>query len=283
MKPIFLLAAAALYALPLTTRAEDGIIVSDGVALHFTDEGAGPTVILLHAFAGSSTLWKSSGLMPLDGFRTISFDARGHGASGKPLDAGAYGMPLVEDVIRLMDARGVAAAHVVGYSMGAETALKLAVTHPERVRSLVVGGSGWSSEAEVQTYGAISAALGDAATFGDFMAAMAPDPAGTTEADMLAGFAMLTDHGISPGQDAAPLAAAAGGMHALIGLTAAELFAIDVPVLGLAGGDDPERENVARLGTVLDDFTFVPIPGADHLAAPLTPLFTQTVIAFLRD
>ncbi|GAA3855371.1 alpha/beta hydrolase [Celeribacter arenosi] len=283
MKRIISLTSAALFALPFALLADDGTIISDGVPLHYSDEGTGPAVVMLHAFAGSSDLWESNGLMPLDGFRVISLDARGHGDSGKPTSSDAYGTQMVDDAIRIMDVRGVETAHIVGYSMGAETALKLATTHPDRVLSLVVAGSGWSGEAEAQTYGFISDALGGVATFGDFMAAMAPDETGTSEKDVRTGFAMLSAHGIAPDQDAAPLAATAGGMHEVIGLSAAELSAIGVPVLGIAGEMDEERKNVARLGEAIPDFSFVMIPDADHLSAPLAPLFTETVSAFLKD
>lgn len=281
MKRILSITAAALVAIPMQALADNGTFISDGVTLHFTDQGTGPAVVMLHAFAGSSTLWESNGLMPLDGFRAISFDARGHGASGKPTTADAYGTQLVDDVIELLDSRGIESAHIVGYSMGAETALKLATEHPERILSLVLAGSGWSGEDEAQTYGFVSGALSESATFGDFMAMM---PAGDmTEDEQMTAFATLLSHGISPDQDAAPLAATAAAMDELINLGAAELAAIPVPVLGIAGETDEERANVGHLSDAIPDFTFVMIPGADHLAAPLTPLFTETVTDFLRD
>lgn len=281
MRRILFITTAAFLAMPPAASAEEGTFLSDGVALHYTDEGTGPAVVLLHAFAGTSALWRSNGLMPLDGFRTLAFDARGHGDSAKPIDPDAYGAELVDDVIRLMDARGIEEAHMVGYSMGAETALKLATVHPERILSLVVAGSGWSGEEEAQVYGFVSDALGSSETFGDFMAAM---PAVEMTADeQMAAFAMLMSHGISPDQAAAPLAGASAAMSEVISLGANELAAISVPVLGLAGEADEERTNVERLSDAILDFTYVMIPEADHLATPLTPLFTEAVTGFLRN
>ena len=250
--------------------------------LKFTDEGEGPAVVMLHAFGGSSVLWENNGLMPLDGFRTITFDARGHGESGIPNDAGAYGTELVDDIVRVMDARGVNEAHIVGYSMGAETALKLTTEYPGRILSLVIAGSGWSGDEEAQFYGFLSGALKSSATFGDFMAAM-PQDEDVTEEEMLAGFAMLQAHGITPEQRAEPLAATAGAMGELIGLSHDTLAGISVPVLGLAGETDEERDNVEHLADAIPNFTFVMIPESDHLSAPLAPLFTETVISFLRN
>lgn len=277
--------AAGELALPQVMNAQEGTFVSGGVPLHYTDEGTGPAVLMLHAFAGSSALWQSNGMMALEAMRTIAFDARGHGESGKPATPDAYGVAMIDDILRLMDARGVAQAHIVGYSMGAETALKFAVEHPERVLSLVVAGSGWSGEEEAQTYGFVSDALNGVATFGDFMAAMSAGDASEemSEEEQMAGFAMLAAHGISPGQDAAPLAAAAGSMNDLIGMDAEALAALPFPVLGIAGETDEERDNVEQLAEAIGDFTFVMIPDADHLSAPLTPLFTETVSGFLRN
>jgi len=281
MKRIFSLITASFFTLPVGALAEEGSFLSDGVALHYTDVGTGPAVVMLHAFAGTSELWSSNGLMPLDGFRTLAFDARGHGQSAKPTDPDAYGVEIVGDVIRLMDARGIEEAHIVGYSMGAETALKLATEHPERILSLVVAGSGWSGEEEAGVYGFVSDALGSSDTFGDFMAAM--PTVEMTEEEQMAAFAMLMSHGISPAQEVAPLAATATAMEELINLDATELAEISFPVLGIAGETDEERANVERLSGAIEDFSFVMIPGADHLAAPLTPLFSETVTGFLRN
>lgn len=281
MKRFFSLTTAAIITLSAGALAEEGSFLSDGVALHYTDEGTGPAIVMMHAFAGTSALWQSNGLMPLEGYRTLAFDARGHGKSEKPSDANAYGVEMLDDVIRLMDVRGIERAHIVGYSMGAETALKLASDHPERILSLIVAGSGWSGPEQAAVYSFVADALDSSDTFGDFMAAM---PAGDmTEEQQMAAFAMLMSHGISPDQAASPLAATAAAMDALIDLDADDLAAIPFPVLGIAGEADDERANVERLSDVITDFTFVMIPEADHLAAPLSPMFKDTVIDFLNN
>lgn len=283
LRSVGLALALSLAALSTPVLAETGEIQSAGVPIHFIDEGEGETVVYLHGFAGSSDLWSAVGLLPLDGFRTIAFDARGHGQSGKPDDQSAYGTELVEDVIRLMDARGVEQAHIVGYSMGAETALKLATEHHDRVLSVVAAGSGWSTEAEVQTYGFVASALGEAATFGDFMVAMAP-PGEELSPEMQAAMGeLLAVHGIDPGQPAAPLAAVAASLPEIIGLDSASLATITVPVLGIAGENDPERPNVEALAEGLPAINVRIIPGADHLTAPVSPDFAQAVTTFLAD
>ena len=285
-RPARTVAAAAALALTLSLSpaalAETGTFESAGVPLHFVDEGEGEPVIYLHGFAGSSTLWSAAGLMPLEGFRTIAFDARGHGKSGKPEAVADYGDALVDDVIRLMDARGVTAAHVVGYSMGAETALKLATTHPERVLSVVAAGSGWSGDEEAQAYGFIAGALGEVGSFGEFMVAMSPPDQELPPEAQAAMMELLGAHGIDPAQPSAPLAAVAAGLPEIISIEATALEAVNVPLLGIAGADDPERGNVEALAA-LPNATVTIIPETDHLTAPVTPAFAAVITGFLAD
>jgi pimeloyl-ACP methyl ester carboxylesterase len=94
---------------------------------------------------------------------------------------------------------------------------------------------------------------------------------------------LLAGHGIDPGQPAAPLAAVAASLPEIIDLKAEDLARFDFPVLGLAGETDEERANIENLADGVTDFRFVLIPGADHLAAPLSPVFTEAVTGFLTD
>ncbi len=108
--------------------------------------GDGPAVILLHGFAASAQInWFDPGVaaaLGAAGRQVIAPDTLGHGQSDKPHDDALYRLDgLVEDVCSLMDHLGLSSADVVGYSMGAATAVALGVTEP-RVRSIVLGGVG---------------------------------------------------------------------------------------------------------------------------------------------
>jgi len=68
----------------------------------------------------------------------VAFDARGHGDSGAPSDAGAYEYEhLAADLEAVLDGLEIEGAVLAGSSMGAATAMRFALDHPERVRALV--------------------------------------------------------------------------------------------------------------------------------------------------
>ena len=97
-------------------------------------------VVLLHGLTATRRyVVHGSRRLERSGHRVITFDARGHGSSTPAPDPGAYCyQALAEDLEAVMDARGVERAVLAGVSMGAHTALRLALQSPARVRGLVV-------------------------------------------------------------------------------------------------------------------------------------------------
>ena len=72
----------------------------------------------------------------------LGLDLRGRGNSGKP--RAGYGMVAhARDVVRALDAAGIRRAVLAGHSMGAFVAVQTAISHPERVRALVLLDGGW--------------------------------------------------------------------------------------------------------------------------------------------
>jgi pimeloyl-ACP methyl ester carboxylesterase len=118
---------------------------ADGVPIACTVLGAGAPVVLLHGFTETSESWEEAGYVDrlLRACRQVVFvDCRGHGASGKPRDAAAYGGDKrASDVVAVLDALDIRTADLVGYSMGGLIALATALRFPERVRRLVVIGA----------------------------------------------------------------------------------------------------------------------------------------------
>lgn len=114
----------------------------DGLTLNAERTGSGPPVVLLHGFTGSTTTWRSLSTLLAPQFEVIAVDIVGHGASDSPPAVDRYRMrSCVDDLVAALHALGHAHASWLGYSMGARTALQLAVHHPEVVDALVLEGA----------------------------------------------------------------------------------------------------------------------------------------------
>lgn len=119
---------------------------ANGVKLHYLIEGTGEPVVLIHGLDSSARInWQMPGTIDAIArdHQVIALDLPGFGQSDKPVEAQAYGLQWVEDVILLLDHLNIRKAHIVGYSMGGMVALKLIAEHPDRVLSGTLGGMGW--------------------------------------------------------------------------------------------------------------------------------------------
>jgi pimeloyl-ACP methyl ester carboxylesterase len=110
----------------------------NGVRMHYEVAGDGPPVVLVHGLAASLAFWYL-GVVPVLSrrFCVAAYDLRGHGLSEMP-SRGYTSADLAGDLDGLLDHLGVERAHLVAHSYGAAVALRLAVSHPDRVRGLVL-------------------------------------------------------------------------------------------------------------------------------------------------
>jgi 3-oxoadipate enol-lactonase len=98
--------------------------------------GDGPPVVLLHGLSATRrNVVQGSRALIKRGYRLISYDARGHGASD-PADRYEY-PDLVADLAAVLEHLEIERAAFVGSSMGAATAMAFTLEHPERVPALV--------------------------------------------------------------------------------------------------------------------------------------------------
>jgi haloacetate dehalogenase len=112
----------------------------DGVALSVQRAGAGAPLVLLHGYPENGLCWHRVAPALAQRFDVIVPDLRGYGASDAPPDDAAHRTyakrQMARDVVALLDALGIGAAHVLGHDRGARVAYRLALDHPGRVRRL---------------------------------------------------------------------------------------------------------------------------------------------------
>jgi 3-oxoadipate enol-lactonase len=154
---------------------------SDGARLAFTDAGSGARVLVfVHGWQADGSVWRDLRAALAPGVRSINVDLRGSGASAAP---GPYCLErFAADLRELIDALGIAPVVLVGHSMGATTALALAVDAPHLIGGLVLiapvpaSGGGFSPKGA----GYLQATAGNEAAAKAWLArtfAQAPDPA----------------------------------------------------------------------------------------------------------
>jgi 3-oxoadipate enol-lactonase len=115
-------------------------IDAGGVALSGERAGEGAAVVLLHGLTATRRyVVMGSRSLERSGHLVVSYDARGHGRSTPAPEPGAYDYgSLAADLEAVLDALDLPRAVLAGASMGAHTALRLALSKPERVAGLVL-------------------------------------------------------------------------------------------------------------------------------------------------
>ncbi len=118
---------------------------TDGLALHAEFFGDGPPVILSPGYCQTLENFRPQ-VEPLvaAGYRVALWDYRGHGRSEAPDDPDAYDMArVVDDMARVLEAAAPGQPAVVGgLSFGGLASLHYALTHPDRVKALLLFASG---------------------------------------------------------------------------------------------------------------------------------------------
>lgn len=272
--------ASAPFALRRYVRSPRGeLFDSDGVAIHYSIEGTGTPVVLLHGFAVNADLnWRLPGLakkLVATGYQVILMDLRGHGASEH---SDRYGAEMGEDVVRLLDHLEIERAHVVGYSLGGVIALKLAVTRPDRLLTASPLGSGWESPDNSMFLGAIDE-IAEALESGSGVGPLGQH-LGDDRSEPSAVHDLWVRFMTSFLNEGPALAGVVRGLPDLT-VTEEELVGIDLPMCSIVGGEDPMRAGSEALVGRVPDVEILVIDGADHLKTTSHPKTSATLIDFL--
>jgi pimeloyl-ACP methyl ester carboxylesterase len=111
-----------------------------GVTLAGEQAGEGTPIVLLHGLTATRRyVVHGSRALERSGHRVVAYDARGHGESSPAPEPIAYGYELLaDDLEAVLEELQIERAVLAGASMGAHTALRFALTRPERVAGLVL-------------------------------------------------------------------------------------------------------------------------------------------------
>ena len=247
------------------------VTAPDGVTIAYETTGEGMPVLLIHGFASDHVQnWRAPGWYePLTkaGYRVIAMDCRGHGDSDKPHDPAMYAHDIMaRDAIAVMDAEGLSAPAVMGYSMGGYLGMHLVMGHGARVSKLVIGGVG-------ETYFSTAQFARD-----EIVAALeAPDASAITD-PIGRNFRAFAEQ---PGKDIKALAACMRGDRK--SFTALQLSAARQPVLVVCGDLDEMTGNPGPLAAAFANGRAVTVPKRDHMTTVGDKLYKQAVLDFLAE
>jgi pimeloyl-ACP methyl ester carboxylesterase len=134
------------------------------VTLFQERSGSGSPVVLLHGLTATHRyVVMGSKALQRSGHDVLAYDARGHGASDPAPSPEAYTYAeLAEDLVAVMDAAGFDRAVLAGASMGAHTAVRMALERPDRVAGLVLVTPAYDPESwpgDLARWDALSAGL----------------------------------------------------------------------------------------------------------------------------
>jgi pimeloyl-ACP methyl ester carboxylesterase len=134
---------------------DDGLAVKCGFApvavptLYYESAGQGEPIVLVHGGQMDRRMWDRQFFSLAKTHHVTRYDVRGYGQSP------AATMPYSDDddLLALLDHLRISKTHLVGLSLGGRISLDFALTHPERVQSIVLVGPGmsgfnWSKESQ---------------------------------------------------------------------------------------------------------------------------------------
>jgi pimeloyl-ACP methyl ester carboxylesterase len=243
---------------------------ANGLDIAYDVRGAGPPLILLH---GATSLGAEDYAAQLPKLTTAFLvhlpDARGHGRTRWDAAQGFRYDWLVDDLAAFVDGLGIDSFHVLGFSMGAMTALQFGARFPERLRTLVVVGITPMREPRAS----VGRRLMDPARILD------------REPEFAAALARRHDAGQGPGAWQRLLPAIAADIAAQPLLSPAELHGIDCPAMVVCGDRDPfvPPEHAAGLARQLPHGRLFVVPDCGHEVMARRPgLFNEALSSFYR-
>lgn len=234
------------------TSATAGAASVDGIEIHSTSAGAGPTIVFVHGWTCDTSSWREQLPAFSDRYRVIALDLPGHGLSGSPAPD-EFSMDLFAGAIEAVRAEaGAERIVLVGHSMGAPVIRQYALMWPEHVAGLV----------------AVDGAL-DLRGFGQRgNGGQPPQLTPETRENMIRGMFVpqtpepLREH-ILAMMLGTPAATAQGAMSAMFDPSLRAARVITAPAVAIVAGT-ADVPDVAAAADVLPNFDAMQIAGTGH-------------------
>ncbi|MCR5351613.1 MAG: alpha/beta fold hydrolase [Bacteroidales bacterium] len=217
---------------------------------HFIEKGSGEPLVLLHGNGEDGGYFSGQIDVLAAHFRVLALDTRGHGQT--PRGSAPFTISqFADDLLAFLDERGIARAHLLGFSDGGNIALVFALRYPERVGKLILNGANLDPSG-------VKRRIQWAVELGYRSARRSQNPKAIQRAEMLG--LMVNDPHIRP----------------------EELSALRMPTLVIAGTRDMIREAHTRLiAASIPDARLVLLPGNHFIAAKNPVRFNEAVLDFL--
>lgn len=263
---------------------------NQGIHIHYECIGQGPPLIMQYGQYFPLDVWYEHNYVNflMDDCRLILVDARGHGDSDKPYDPAAYQLEtMAGDIVAVMDDLGLEKAHYMGYSSGGAMGFALAKLTPNRLQSLILGGTSPYPDPDPEAGSAWHV-----------------EQASRLESQTTAGFVaevegFLLSQGFPPLSPRMRAGMLKHDMRALVAWNRAAvqgvmagyddiLGSISVPCLIYAGENTDEYADAARAAQEIPGALFVGIPNGEHLEGGtwidiLQPYIKRTIMSATKQ
>ena len=266
------------------------IVQVKGLDVYYEIYGDGEPLLLISGTGSDHTLWNAQVPAFSKEFQCIVYDIRGTGRSSKP-EVDYSSRIMAEDAAGLLDALGIASAHVAGYSLGSAIGQEMAINYPEKVQSLSLYST-WDRcyphfqrrfelQAEIAKLGRPDMLLKFA-----LLTLFSPRFQNEQEEEVRAFGERLYTSGDDPSVPRTPLHVLLGHYQADITHdTADRLGQITAPTLIVVGAEDPlTRPEYARVvHQKIPHSELAVIDRADHmLAVTMADRLNEVALEFLR-
>jgi 3-oxoadipate enol-lactonase len=256
-------------------------IAVNGIKVRYKVEGTGPWVALSHSLTCDLRMWDDLAVVLAPTFTVLRYDTRGHGGTTAP--EGAYSFAqLTADLTGLLDALNIERTHFLGLSMGGMIGQHFALAAPQRLNKLVIANSTSRIPPEAGPLWderiAIARAQGCAGVVEGTLARWFTPGFRAARPDAVARIA--TQIRSTP---TAGYIGCAGAIRALD--ITAQIGAIRVPTLVIAGADDPGTPPAMSevIASTIPGARLEIIASASHLSCIEQPeIFSRLVANFLK-